>query len=463
MNIFKRLIPVLFLFSTVQIKSQSNQTDSAKYFSSLIRQLDDCKTDSEKLDKLFEIHYYQQALIGELNETNIRGFNTKYTKQAIFLARDLKKFDTLKSLTLDLGYIFDLNKNFDSSFVYYSECLNVFEASKKFQLTYFIAQNILYNNSMLQSIIEEDNRKAVEQKDKINKLTYVTIAALGLFLALLFFYFRKSKQKNELLVKQKNKIEKSKKEIDSSIDYAQNIQNAILSNENKIKKYVSDSFVLFMPRDKVSGDFLWSYKSGNDIYVAIADCTGHGVPGALLSIVGYLLLDNILATNPNQSPSQILNSLHKAVVNSLNQEVLDHNHNNDGMDLGLIKLNLESNKLIFSGANRSLYHVSNNNVNTLKATRRPIGGTQIDYKNNFLDIELQLQRGDCIYCFSDGYQDQTGGTRGKKMMIKRLSEFLKVNAGNSMGEQKELLINNFVSYKNDHLQVDDVLIVGIKI
>ncbi|MBL0328594.1 MAG: SpoIIE family protein phosphatase [Bacteroidetes bacterium] len=457
----------IFIYSilsfTVLGFSQSNHADSTIQLNNLIKELDNCKDDTVRLNKLFQIHYYQQSLIGELNETSISKFNTKYTKQAIALARDLKKFDTLKSLTIDLGYIFDLDKNFDSSFVYYNECLNVFEATNNFQLTYSITQNILYNNSMLQSIIAENNKKVLEQRNKIEKMTYFILAAVLLFTAFLVFFLVKIKRNNSLLTLQKDQIEMSKAEIDSSIDYAQNIQHAVLSNEIKLQKLIPNSFVLFIPRDKVSGDFLWSYKLGDDIYLAVADCTGHGVPGALLSIVGHFLFDSIVATINEKSPAKILEMLHQSIVKSLDQDVVGHKHNHDGMDVGLIKLNLITNKLVYAGAHRSLYHFRDENISELKGTRRPVGGTQIEYEKSFLDHEMELQKGDLVYCYSDGYQDQIGGPKNKKFMNKNLLSLIKSNCNNDLSVQKEVLETTFNNYKKGISQMDDVLMVGIRI
>ncbi len=441
--------------------TQINHSDSISAFNHLLLNLKNSTSDTTKLNTLFQIHYYQQALIGELNEKNAAKFETKYTRQAIDLAIKLQKYDTLKSLTVDLGYIFDLTKNFDSSFTYYSNCLNIFEANNKNELTYSIAPTILYYNSQLQGVIEENNKQALLQKQKIDFLTYNAIAVLIAFILFIIYFFIKSRRNNSQLKRQKGEIEKRKIEIDNSISYAQNIQASILFNEAKLKNMFPESFVLFMPRDKVSGDFLWSNRIGNEVFIAVADCTGHGVPGALLSIVGHFLFNAILVGANEKSPAKILDQLHLEIVKSLNQQ--SHLNSHDGMDVGLIKICLDRNELTFAGAHRSLHHIRDNHTQTLKGARKPIGGAQIDYKINFEDRIITLQKNDTIYCYSDGYADQMGGEKRKKFMTRRLINLLEQNCNLPISEQKDFYKNTFEDYKGKNEQTDDVLLIGIKI
>ena len=328
----------------------------------------------------------------------------------------------------------------------------------------------------MQKEIDESNKMKLEQKRKIEKLTYLAIAVLLLFTAFLIYYFIKTHRKNKILAFQKLEIEKSKhaleiskqaieeskKEIDNSIDYAQNIQQAILSDETKFKKLFKESFVLFMPRDKVSGDFLWTYKKEHLTYIAIADCTGHGVPGALISIVGHFLFDAILASDNYKSPSEILSELHLSLIKALNQDDVTNGHNNDGMDVGVIEINSQTNKLIFSGANRTLLYIRNNALTQYKGVKRPIGGTQFDYKYNFINETFDLEKNDLIYSFSDGYQDQIGGEKHKKIMSKNLITLIEKNAQEPIDKQKEILKTHFINYKGNNEQVDDVLVIGVK-
>lgn len=444
----------------VPISAQGNDS-LLKRMTTLKTKLNTCKSDTCRLNTLFQLHYLQLSVIGELNEKNVDQFDISYAKTAIKLAGELSKFDTLKSLTVDVGYVFDLKKQFDSSFVYYSNCLSTFEYTNNYQLTFSIAQNILYNNSTLQNIIEENNKKALEQKQKIDRLTYAVIAALLILLGFMAYFFIKTRQNNRLLKLQKELIEHSKGQIDDSINYAQNLQHSIISNESKLKKHWNAAFLLFMPRDKVSGDFFWLHKRGDDLYMAVADCTGHGVPGALLSIVGYLLLDKILSEDAHESPTQILEKLHAAIVKSLDQENNGRNH--DGMDIAILKLNTISHELCFASAHRPLYVVRNNELIEYKGARRPIGGLQVKYNKPFETQIISLQKGDYVYACSDGYADQMGGPHRKKMMTGNLKKLLVEINSLGIEAQRERLESAFIEYKGQQEQTDDVLILGLAI
>ncbi len=459
--VFKILFFSFFLLITLTSFSQDLLTDTNPVIKKMVSELNLSKNDADKLDKLFAIHYKQQEILGDLTETNIHSFNPAYTKQAISLSSKLLKYDTLKALTVDLGFIFDLKKEYDSSFVYYNNCLTVFENANKYELTFSITQNIFYNNSLLQGIIKDNNKKALELKQKIDVLIYIVIAALFLLICFLVYYFIKTKKKNKLLNIQKNEISHTKREIDNSISYAQTLQVAILSNEEKLKEYGLDCFVLFMPRDKVSGDFLWSYKHGTDIYIAVADCTGHGVPGALLSIVGYFSFNSIVALSNEKSPAVILELLHNKIVETLNQHKVENNR--DGMDVALIRYDTITNKLYFSGANRSLYHTRDKIITEYKSVKRPIGGTQIVYKKPFIVHELELQKNDVFYCYSDGYADQFGGANNKKIFNSTLVNLIKDNSDLDLQKQKTIYQTYFNNHKGNSNQTDDVLVIGIKV
>lgn len=456
------LFIIFFITNLTNVKSQTNHADSLNKLSLLVESLKQIKTDSAKLNTLFQIHYFQLALIGDLSEDNVNKLNFNFTKQAIFLATELKKYDTLKSLTIDLGYIFDLNKNYDSSFVYYYNCLNTFENASKYELSSSLAQNILYNISNLQKIIEDDNKKALLQKSRINNLTFIIMAVLIVLLSFIAWFFIKTTKVNKLLTVQKDEILKSNVKIDSSINYAQTIQQSILSDENKLNSIFKESFVLYKPKDKVSGDFLWTYKKDNIAYIAVADCTGHGVPGALLSIVGTFLFELIVSQNKYISPANILSELHLKIIKSLNQNDANAKHKNDGMDVGVIEFNTATNKIVFAGAHRNLLHIRNNKLTEIKGVKRPIGGSNIKYTNQFIEEEINIENGDLIYSFTDGFQDQFGGNEGKKFKSSVLINVIKQNSYKTIKLQKQELETIFCNYKGDLEQTDDVLVIGIK-
>ncbi len=267
-------------------------------------------------------------------------------------------------------------------------------------------------------------------------------------------------QKEEIEI-QKELVEEKNKDITDSINYASKIQQAILPILDEIKEVLPESFVFYRPRDIVSGDFYWFVTKGKDVYIAAADCTGHGVPGAFMSMIGHTLLNEILNEKNITSTGEILTELHKQIRISLKQ---DQQESRDGMDIALCKINVETLILQYSGAMRPLYIISNNDLLEIKADKYPIGGLQDnDEKRVFNSNEIQLKKGDLFYIFSDGYADQFGGKDGKKFMVKRLKELLLQVAPYDMNYQYTQIVNNYIEWLGDGEQIDDILFIGVRV
>jgi serine phosphatase RsbU (regulator of sigma subunit) len=249
------------------------------------------------------------------------------------------------------------------------------------------------------------------------------------------------------------------KEITDNVNYAKRIQQAILTDPEVIKESFAESFVLYLPKDIVSGDFYSFQTIGKKDILIAADCTGHGVSGAFLSVVGNALLTQIINEKQIQVPGKILDSLHEALITTLNQR---NNDSTDGMDVAICMVDKESQKMYYAGANRPLYLIRNNELIIYNADKFPVGGLQILHEKNFQTQEINLMPGDCIYVFTDGYADQFGGDSGKKIMTRIFKEILLKIHSNSAGEQREYLRNYFNQWKGDYEQVDDVLVIGIK-
>jgi PAS domain S-box-containing protein len=263
----------------------------------------------------------------------------------------------------------------------------------------------------------------------------------------------------ELVLKNKE-LEQKNHEMLESLEYAQNIQQAILPSIDILNETFAGAFVLYKPRDIVSGDFYFWYKRDNKVFVAAVDCTGHGVPGALMSVIGHSLLKEIIVKKRIEEPSEILNALDEelyAAINRTGKPVT-----NDGMDVALGVFDLEKNKLSYSGAFRTLFFTRNGKVEEIKGGRYPIGFYQ-DVKKEFITEEILLEQGDNFYFLSDGYVDQFGGEDNKKLNRKRFREVLLSIADMEAEEQEgylEYVINN---WKQDTEQTDDILVVGVKI
>lgn len=275
------------------------------------------------------------------------------------------------------------------------------------------------------------------------------------------------KQKEEIEL-QKNKLEQANIELESknkditdSINYAQRIQAAILPHAGKLKEFFNESFIFYRPRDIVSGDFYWFDKMNDKIILICADATGHGVPGAFMSLIGITIIKDLIKTHSLESPAKLLSLLDKEIINTLNQEGINSRWTYDGYDMSICFIDTSENKLIFASAMRPAYLYKNKQLIQLKGTRYPIGGGIIREKA-FEDNVIDFKMGDSIYLFSDGYPDQFGGQSGKKMKMNRFKEILLEVANEDFEKQREIIENNFDIWKGNYSQIDDVLVIGVK-
>lgn len=266
------------------------------------------------------------------------------------------------------------------------------------------------------------------------------------------------------VVEQKEEIEVKNRDITDSINYAQRIQTSILPPIKKLQQSFSGSFIYYQPRDIVSGDFYWFEKVSDDRFVIVcADSTGHGVPGAFMSMIGTTMIKDICMSQKADSPAEILKSLDSQLTSTLHQNV-DEAKSNDGMDIMVCEININTNLLRFASAMRPMIVYRNGEQLYIKGSRSSIGGQYDDKEGkDFVDQEMQLNSGDLIYMFSDGYPDQFGGPLGKKFKMVRLKNLLKDIHKKPMEEQYEYVKSTFTLWKEDHEQVDDVLFMGIKL
>lgn len=279
-------------------------------------------------------------------------------------------------------------------------------------------------------------------------------------------------EKSKTLIEfQKEEVDEKNKEITSSLRYAKRLQEALLPPKNLLDSFFNDNyFILYNPRDIVSGDFYWARKikttptqgiSKDYLLLAVADCTGHGVPGAFMSLLGSNFLHQSAVEKNINSPAAALDFLNQKIITTLNHGYGEEEIR-DGMDISFIAIDLESNELAFSGANNPIYIVRNKTITTLKADKQAIGNmnsTVLPYNNR----SFQIEPNDCIYLFTDGYADQFGGPKGKKLMRKLFEDTLIAYSEKSMLEQKHALTSTFNNWKGDLNQVDDVCVIGIRI
>ncbi|TAH18565.1 MAG: PAS domain S-box protein [Cytophagales bacterium] len=253
------------------------------------------------------------------------------------------------------------------------------------------------------------------------------------------------------------------KKITESINYAKRIQSAIIPDTKILQGALNDAFVYYRPRDVVSGDFPWFVQRDNNVYVAVVDCTGHGVPGALISLIGYFILNDITNKYDDCSTGEMLNLLDQGVTKTLRQEDSESS-TRDGMDIALCKINLDTCELEYSGAHRPLYFVQNEEITEIKGDRFPIGGGQHKKRTNFTTTKIKFKPSDQVYMFSDGLPDQFGGASDNLMKYspRKLRDLILDNQGVNMSEMHQIVDDSFETWRSNRKQTDDVLLIGIK-
>lgn len=292
-----------------------------------------------------------------------------------------------------------------------------------------------------------------------------TINMVILFLSsfLLLFFYRGEINRYAGLVEVKNgELAEKNKEITDSINYAKRIQNTLLRYDREIERLLPESFIFFQPRDVVGGDFFWFHKEENKIYGACADCTGHGIPGAFMSMIGITLLNDIVVDKGIKYPNLILDELNQSIIRMFRQRETDQRQMRDGMEISLVVLDTQCNTIEFSLANSNLFILRNGNVIEKKGDAQPIGW-HIGESQPFTLYKEQLQKNDCFYLFTDGLTDQFGGAANKKFLLSRFREFLKSVSDLPTVEQKSRLISVFESWKGDNDQIDDVCVIGVRV
>lgn len=321
------------------------------------------------------------------------------------------------------------------------------------------------NQNLLIKDVEIEKQKAIVETQIVLRNAF--LIGLALVIALVIFIFRGYRLKQKANYKLENAykiIEEKTKAITDSIRYALRIQRASLPHRSEIWAALQQSFVLYLPKDIVSGDFYWFRKKEDTVFIAAVDCTGHGVPGAFMSIIGAERLND--AAEVESDPGKMLSLLNKGIKTSLRQS--EHAESTrDGMDLALCAIDFKNYSVSYAGANRPLWIIrkDSNTIEEIKATKMAIGGLTKD-DQCFDTHTLQLEQGDNIYIFTDGYMDQfggKGGKEGKKLTTKKFREILLNIQDKSMQEQQRYL-NSFVEdWKGNLEQVDDILVIGVKL
>lgn len=328
----------------------------------------------------------------------------------------------------------------------------------------------------------EEKNQALMLSEASSKRKNLILFGGGFILFLLAWFARSTYSKNKItkaqnaiIAEQKLMVEEKQTEILDSIRYAKRIQEALLKSEEHESSHLPEHFVIFKPKDIVSGDFYWVHEVDDYLYLAVADCTGHGVPGGFLTMLGASFLNEIISKESTLKPAQILDELRSRMVKELSQTG-EIGENRDGMDISLIRLNLKTLEAQWSGANNPLWIIKNKEHETkvlsekvhvhqdlveIRPDKQPIGHHWV--MTPFTNHEFQLEKGDTFYLFSDGFADQFGGEKGKKLKYKNKKEILLAIKAMSMAEKKKHLNEFFQKWKGDYEQIDDVCLVGMQV
>ncbi|MFL5753707.1 MAG: PP2C family protein-serine/threonine phosphatase [Bacteroidia bacterium] len=356
------------------------------------------------------------------------------------------------------SYLFGGANNSYYYFLFMPVAINILFDNLKITLTYLLISAGL----MIANVYFIDNYPP--HYDVAEWMHYFSYPNILFATGLIFLGVRLFKQENILyagqIEEQRKALEEKNHEITDSINYAKKIQSALIPSEEEFNSYFRDSFVMLKPKDIVSGDFYWITRKENKLFYVTADCTGHGVPGGFMTMLGISFLDEIINEKNVVQPAEILNQLRDRIIQTLKQTG-NAGESKDGMDVILTCMDADRKTLTYSAANNSLYILRGGVIQEHKPDKQPCGFYH--EQKPFTQHTIQLEEGDCVYSFSDGYADQFGGEKGKKFKYRQLEQKLIAICNRPMKEQKQALSDTIEAWRGNLEQVDDILLVGIRI
>ena len=497
-------IGVCMVYSNIgDIKIEHNEIDSAIFY------LEKAANLAVKLNDLFSLtgtyanlsrlklkqEKYYLSIIYSLK-------SLKYAKISSSLASQLDAYQLLKKANFAIRNYRDALLYSDSLALLNDSIFNI-EKTKDIQLMESKYQD--ENNKLKIKTLEKEQELAEEQDKKQKNQLFYMLIILALFIVFSLFIVKllvnkqktnkelniskddlteKNEELNQLIEEvtsqkdeidiQKNKLEELYSDVSQSISYAQKIQDSLIPDISLINNYIDDNFVIFKPKDVVSGDFYWYSIIEDKLVISVSDCTGHGVPGAFMSMLGISFLREIVQKEYITQPALILKKLRKEIITSLKQTD-EIGEQKDGMDMSLINIDLDTLELEYAGANNPIYIIKKGKIETndriiqhgdtnlyeIKPDKMPIA--IFTRMNRFTNHKIQLEKGDIIYMFSDGFADQFGGEKGKKYKYKAFKELLMSVSTNKMETQKSLILQELENWQNKYFQIDDITIFALKI
>ncbi len=469
------------LLNLGKIYYKINKYDTALYY--LKETLEQKKALNDSLDLASTMRFLGKIYLNKANNRIAKNYLSNSLEIAI--KQNLKEDIKESHLSLSEFYIVDKQyKKAIEHFKAYSELKDELNSQKINEL------ELQYKFDKKQKQIEfEQEKREVEQKLKLQRqklYTSIFIAGFILMLVLALYIYRnykKKKQINFILRQQKEEIEAQRDEIEAqrdmateqrdkiiiqkniitdSIEYARRIQNAILPQEKYINSILDKYFILNKPQNIVSGDFYWLSQKDNKIIIVVADCTGHGVPGAFMSMLGVSFLNEIVNKDNASQANEILELLRKRVIETLHQTygILG---SKDGMDIAVCIIDKNNMSLQYSGAHNPIYLINNNKLLEYKADKMPIGIHAIKVVKAFTNNEIKIRKGDMLYLFSDGYTDQFGGEKGLRFRQASFKKVLLEIHKKNPEEQKLILDQTLKNWQGDYKQIDDIMILGLQL
>ena len=385
----------------------------------------------------------------------------------------MKDIEKIKDNYLNFSILNEKDNKYKSAYFDLKQYIKYYDSlNKEENIKELLNASLQYEYEKKEAIIQIKQEKknllqaAEKKKQRIILVSVISgLLMVSSFLAFVFNRLKLTQKQKKIIQNQKNEVESAhqyleekNREILDSITYAKRIQSAILPQPKLVKEYFKDSFILYKPKDIVAGDFYWFEVIENIIFFAAADCTGHGVPGAMVSVVCHNALNRSVKEYNLKKPGEILDKTREIVVAEFEKSDEDVK---DGMDISLCAIEIDSYCLFWAGAHNPLWILRNNEILEYKADKQPIG--KFAFAKSFTTHEFKLLENDEIYIFTDGFQDQFGGEFGKKYKIAQLRELL-LSLNQTSMEEKKIKINEvFESWKAELEQVDDVCIIGVRL
>lgn len=434
-----------------------NETDSALYYAEMALPI------MEKYNVRYGISFTNLILGGIDLSREKYNSALNYFFKALQISEEDKAIDNQKDVCFQIYQLFEKKGNAEQALVYFKK--------------YSSLKDSVFNSESRNKLLEIQTKYDTEAKEKENKLLQqdqmiarkslqtqrVLFYGVAIILLLVFVFaylanknLKKQKQMNVILKEQKELVEQSRKEILDSIMYAKRIQNTILAHRDFINQNISENFILYKPKDIVSGDFYWATQKNDLFYLAVCDSTGHGVPGAFMSLLSISFLNEAIGEKNILKPNEVFDYVRCKLIENISKE-----GQKDGFDGILLCLNKSTGELTYSAANNKPVIVTSGGISELTSDRMPVGYGE--RKENFTLHQLHLKKNDTLYLFTDGYADQFGGPKGKKMMYKRLYEQLQNVAAKPLEKQSEYLNEMFEAWRGKLEQVDDVCVIGLRL